>query len=88
MVRASAFQFFDLPDAVQVGEIQYSQVANQGISSRILKDTIARAHAKRKKVVLSVALKNERAYRLYQRLGFQKVAHNDTHNFMACDAHS
>jgi ribosomal protein S18 acetylase RimI-like enzyme len=87
--RVGMIQFFGRPDAVEVAEIQIQPShQNQGIGSRILKDTIARAHAKRKKVVLSVALKNERAYRLYQRLGFQKVAHNDTHNFMACDAHS
>jgi ribosomal protein S18 acetylase RimI-like enzyme len=50
-----------------------------------LRDTIARAHEQRKKVVLSVALKNDRAYRLYQRLGFQNVGQNDTHNLMTCE---
>lgn len=87
--RVGMIQFFDQPDAVEVCEIQIQPShQNQGIGSLVLKDTIARVHQKRKKVVLSVALKNERAYRLYQRLGFQKVAHNDTHNLMACDAQS
>jgi ribosomal protein S18 acetylase RimI-like enzyme len=84
--RVGMIQLFDQPDAVEVGEIQIQPShQNQGIGSRVLKDTIARFHEQRKKVLLSVALKNERAYRLYQRLGFQKIAHNDTHNLMACD---
>ena len=81
--RVGMIQLFDQPDAVEVGEIQIQPShQNQGIGSRVLKDTIARVHEQRKKVLLSVALKNERAYRLYQRLGFQNVAHNDTHNIM------
>ena len=86
-VRVGMIQFFDQPDAVEVGEIQIEPShQNQGIGSLVLKDTIARVHEQRKKVLLSVALKNERGYRLYQRLGFQKVAHNDTHNLMSCEA--
>jgi ribosomal protein S18 acetylase RimI-like enzyme len=84
--RVGMIQLFDQPDAVEVGEIQIQPShQNQGIGSRVLNDTIARVHEQQKKVLLSVALKNDRAYRLYQRLGFQKVAHNDTHNLMACD---
>ena len=79
--RVGMIQLFDQPDAVEVGQ-------NQGIGNRVLQDTIARVHDQRKKVLLSVALKNEQAYRLYQRLGFQKVAHNDTHNLMVCDLQS
>ena len=72
-------QLFDQPDAVEVGEIQIQpNHQNQGIGGRVLKDTIPRVHEQRKKVLLSVVLKNERAYRLYERLGFQRVAHNDT----------
>jgi pimeloyl-ACP methyl ester carboxylesterase len=36
----------------------------------------------------SVGLKNQRAHKLYQRLGFHKVGHNDTHNHMVCDPQS
>ena len=87
--RVGMIQLFDQPDAVEVGEIQIQPShQNQGIGSRVLKDTIDRVHEHRKKVLLSVALKNERAYHLYQRLGFQKVAHNDTHNLMACNPQS
>ena len=88
-LRVGMIQVFDQPDAVEVGEIQIQpNHQNQGIGGRVLKDTIARVHEQRKKVLLSVALKNERAYRLYERLGFQRVAHNDTHNLMACDPQS
>lgn len=84
--RVGMIQLFDQPNAVEVCEIQIKPShQNQGIGSRVLKDTIARAHERRKKVLLYVALKNERAYQLYRRLGFQRVAHNDTHNLMACD---
>jgi ribosomal protein S18 acetylase RimI-like enzyme len=87
--RVGMIQLFDQSDAVEVGEIQIQPShQKQGIGSRVLKDTIARSHEQRKKVLLSVALKNERAYQLYERLGFQKVANNDTHNLMACDPQS
>jgi ribosomal protein S18 acetylase RimI-like enzyme len=82
-------QLFDQPDAIGIGEIQIQpSYQNRGIGTRLLRDTINRAHEQHKKVSLSVALKNERAYRLYERLGFQKVAQNDTHNFMVCDPYS
>lgn len=87
--RVGMIQLFDQPDAVEVGEIQIQPShQNQGIGSRVLQDTIARAHEQRKKVLLSVALKNERAYRLYQRMGFQKIAHNETHILMTCSPES
>jgi ribosomal protein S18 acetylase RimI-like enzyme len=82
-------QVFDQPDGVEVGEIQIQPGhQNRGIGTRVLTDAVTRGHKQGKKILLSVALKNERAYRLYQRLGFQKLAHNDTHNFMSCDPQS
>jgi ribosomal protein S18 acetylase RimI-like enzyme len=82
-VRVGMIQLFEEPDAVEVGEIQI-QPGDQGrgIGTRILQDIIARAHAHGKKVVLSTGLKNHRAYRLYKRLGFRRVAQTDTHNHM------
>jgi ribosomal protein S18 acetylase RimI-like enzyme len=83
-VRVGMIQLFDEPDAIEIGEIQIQpSYQNRGIGTRLLRDTIARAHEQHKKVSLSVALKNERAYRLYERLGFQKVAQNETHVLMA-----
>jgi len=82
-------QLFDQLDRVEVGEIQIlPSCQSQGIGSRVLRDLIARVHQQQKRVSLSVALKNERGYRLYERLGFQKVGQNDTHNHMACDPQS
>lgn len=76
-------QLFDQPNAIEIGEIQIQpSYQNRGIGTRLLRDTIDRAHEQHKKISLSVALKNERAYRLYERLGFQKVARNDTRNIM------
>ena len=59
--RVGMIQLFDQTDAVEVGEIQIQPShQNRGIGSRVLKDTIARAHQQRKKVLISVALKNDR----------------------------
>jgi len=85
-MRVGMIQVFDQPDGVEVGEIQIQPShQNRGIGTLVLTDAIIRGHEQGKKILLSVALKNERAYRLYQRLGFQRVAHNDTHNLMSCD---
>jgi len=34
---------------------------------------------------LRVGLKNEKAYRLYERLGFHHVNQTETHNHMVCE---
>ncbi len=79
-------QWFERPDAVEIGEIQIEPShQSQGIGTRILKDLMDRAHKQRKKVKLSVGLKNDRAFQLYRRLGFQKVAQSETHNHMVYD---
>ena len=84
-VRVGMIQLFENTDAVEVGEIQIHP-ANQGrgIGTRVLLDTIARAHAQRQKVCLSTGLKNRRAFALYQRLGFRRVAQTDSHDHMEC----
>jgi len=85
-IRVGMIQLFEDLDSVEVGEIQIEPShQNQKIGTQVLRDTIGQAHEKRKKVVLSVALKNDRAYRLYQRLGFKTVGQNETHNLMACE---
>ena len=71
--RVGMIQLFDQPDAIEVGEIQIQPShQNQGIGSRVLQDTIARVHDQRKKVLLSVALKNEQAYWPLSTFGFSK----------------
>jgi ribosomal protein S18 acetylase RimI-like enzyme len=81
--RVGMIQSSDRHDAVWVAEIQIEASSqNKGLGTQILTDTIARAHAEGKEVSLRVGLKNERALRLYQRLGFMTVARDDTHTHM------
>jgi len=85
-VPVGMIQLFERPDGVEVGEIQILPGhQNLGVGSRVLRDIIARSHGQRQTVLLSVGLKNDRAYRLYERLGFKKVASSDTHNHMCCE---
>ena len=84
--RVGMIQIFDEPNAVEVGEIQVqSSSQSRGIGTAVLKDVIADAHQRRKSVRLSVGLKNDKAFRLYERLGFRRVARTETHNHMACE---
>ena len=85
-VRVGMIQIFDGPNTVEVGEIQVQpNNQNRGVGTAVLEDLIAHAHENRKSVRLSVGLKNDRAYRLYQRLGFHQVASTETHHHMACE---
>jgi ribosomal protein S18 acetylase RimI-like enzyme len=85
-VRAGMIQLFEHADAVEVGEIQIEPAhQGRGIGTRVLLDMIARAHAQCKKVSLSTGLKNRRAFELYQRLGFRRVAQTDTHDHLECE---
>ena len=82
-VRVGMIQLFEHVDAVEVGEIQvHPSYQGRGIGTRLLQDTIAQAHAQRKKVSLSTVLQNHRAIKLYQRLGFVHVAQTETHHHM------
>ena len=84
-VRVGMLQLFELPDAVEVGEIQIApEHQNKGIGSRLLRDTIARAHGEGKKVVLSTGLQNRRAFQLYLRLGFRHAGRTDTLELLEC----
>jgi ribosomal protein S18 acetylase RimI-like enzyme len=70
---------------VEVGEIQIQpEHQGRGWGAAVLLDVIAAAHDRRKRVRLAVGLKNDRAFRLYQRLGFRLVANSDTHHHMEC----
>ncbi len=83
--RVGMVQLFDLPDAVEVGEIQIApEHQNKGIGTHLLRDTVARAHVEGKKVVLSTGLQNRRAFQLYLRLGFRHTGQTDTHNLLEC----
>jgi len=83
--RAGMIQLFEHAHAVEVSEIQIAPAfQRRGIGTRVLRDTIARSHAQHKKVTLSLGLKNRRAFELYQRLGFRRVAPSETHDHMEC----
>ena len=84
--RVGMIQLFEHADGLEIGEIQIDPShQSQGIGSRLLRDTMAQAHGQRKKVSLSTGLKNERAVRLYERLGFKHVSRSDTHIHMASE---
>jgi ribosomal protein S18 acetylase RimI-like enzyme len=81
--RVGMIQMFESADAVEVGEIQIAPAhQNNGIGTRLLQDTVTRAHADGKKVSLSTGLRNRRAFELYIRLGFRHVGQTDTHNLL------
>ena len=82
-VRVGMVQRFDAPGCVEMGEIQVQPIhQNRGVGTRVLSDIISDARQRGKTVRLSVGLKNHKAYRLYERLGFRRVAQSDTHNHM------
>lgn len=86
-MRVGMIQLFDHPDAIEVGELQIQPShQNRGIGTCVLRGIIASAQAQQKKVSLTVALKNDKAFRLYQRLGFRRVNQSETHNHMVCES--
>jgi ribosomal protein S18 acetylase RimI-like enzyme len=88
-VRVGMIQLFERDDAVEVGEIQIEpSYQGRGIGTHILRHTIARAHAGRRKVTLSTGLKNHRAFELYRRLGFRRVAQTETHDHLEYEPES
>ena len=78
--KVGMIQLFERADEIEVGEIQiHPDHQRQKIGTQLLQDVVARGHRQGKGIVLSVPLKNERAYRLYERLGFHCVGQNHTH---------
>jgi ribosomal protein S18 acetylase RimI-like enzyme len=78
--RVGMIQLFEHADSLEVGEIQIQpSYQGRGIGTRLLRDTIARAHAQGKTVSLSTGLQNHRAIELYRRLGFRCVEPTETH---------
>jgi ribosomal protein S18 acetylase RimI-like enzyme len=83
--RVGMVQLFEESDSVEIGEIQIlPHHQNMGIGRQVLSDVIRRAHTRGKPVVLSVGLENERALRLYLRLGFRTCGQSETHHLLAC----
>ena len=85
-IRIGMIQIFDEPNIVEVGEIQIQPShQNRGVGTNVLKDVIADAHQRGKSVRLRVGLKNAKALRLYERLGFRRVTETETHHHMVCE---
>jgi ribosomal protein S18 acetylase RimI-like enzyme len=83
--RVGMVQLFEHTDAIEIGEIQIEpEYQGRGIGTQVLRDTLAQAHAQRKKVILRTGLKNIRAIELYRRLGFERVIQTETHEHMEC----
>lgn len=83
--RIGMIQVLEEPDQVEIAEIQISpDHQNKGIGSAVLSDAVSRAHHHGKPVVLSVGLKNQRAVRLYLRLGFRRSGRTETHELLSC----
>lgn len=79
-------QMLDRTDAIEIGETQIQSThQNLELETLVLTDTIKRAHLQGKKVSLAVGLKNERAYRLYERLGFREIKQTETHSYLSCE---
>jgi len=81
--RVGMIQLAEHDASIEVCEIQiHPSVQGRGIGTRVLQDTVARAHAEGNKVCLSTGLKNAGALRLYRRLGFAEVNKTRTHFHM------
>ena len=76
-------QLFENEVGLEVGEIQIMPShQNLGIGTRVLKDIILRSTRAKKDLRLSVGLKNQKARRLYERLGFVVEVVSETHYHM------
>ena len=77
-------QLHEEPQSVEIAEIQiWAEYQGLGLGTRVLKDIIESAVARKKLVTLYLGLKNIRARDLYLRLGFHETGRSDTHIFMA-----
>ena len=76
-------QLLESDHEIEIAEIQIlPDRQNRGLGSQVLKDLMALASEQSKRVSLYLGLKNRRAFRFYQRLGFKEVGRSDTHIFM------
>ena len=71
------------PRGLEVCEIQIAKaVQNQGLGSGLLRHIQAQAQSASRAVALDVPKRNDRARRLYERLGFEKTGENDSHDLL------
>lgn len=81
--RVGMVQLMEHGDAVELAEIQIDpRHQSRGVGTSVLRDVISNASARGRDVRLSVGLQNQRAIRLYERLGFLSVRQSETHRHM------
>lgn len=81
--RVGMVQLLEESDSVEIGELQIAPGhQGRGIGTSVLLDVIADARARGRDVRLSVGSENEKAIKLYERLGFTTVRRSDTHRHM------
>lgn len=86
-VRVGMIQLLQPTGGIEIGELQiHPAYQNAGIGSFLLNVITSRAHVEDKPVVLSVGLKNARAFRFYLRHGFRQVSQTATHRTMISEA--
>jgi ribosomal protein S18 acetylase RimI-like enzyme len=81
--RVGMIQLLEGKNGVEVAEIQiHPRCQNRGVGTSVLVDVISEASARGRDVRLSVGLKNQKAIRLYERLGFVSMGQSETHRHM------
>ena len=82
-VRIGMIQLFVENETVEIGEIQIDPShQGRGLGTSVLLDVMATAGLEGRGVRLSVGLRNQKAIRLYERLGFSPAGQSDTHLYM------
>lgn len=82
-VRVGMIQLSTGKDAVEIGEIQIDpRYQGRGLGTSVLLDVMSEARSRGRSVRLSVGLENQKAIRLYERLGFLTEWESDTHRHM------
>jgi len=76
-------QISESENELTIDEVQISpDYQGQGLGSKVLTDVINRAKELSKKITLATGLKNQGAFKLYRRLGFQETKRTETHIHM------
>jgi ribosomal protein S18 acetylase RimI-like enzyme len=73
----------ELPDEIRLVEIMVADAhRGKGVGTAVLSTVLSEAQEKSKPVRLSVDLRNSGAFRLYERLGFRRVAGDELQHVM------
>ena len=82
-VPVGMLQLIANSDTVDIHELQIDPShQSRGLGTSVLTDVVSDASARGRTVRLSVGLKNQKAIRLYERLGFVSQGQSETHLHM------